>query len=142
MYGNGQRAATALTMLASGRILTVCKGVRRTMTDVYTGSAPAGNIVQLSGMDLDQARRALNRFFSPVAVGAPNGTDGFGLDMRVIQLGPLTVGQLSFDVPVTLIASELGWYHVTLPTTGQVQTRQGRHEVTVRPGTAVVFRPG
>jgi AraC-like DNA-binding protein len=112
------------------------------MTDVYTGSAPAGNIVQLSSVDLGQARRALNRFFSPVAVGAPNGTDGFRLAMQVIQLGPLTVGELSFDVPVTLIASELSWYHVTLPMTGQVLTRRGRHEVTVRPGTAVVFRPG
>jgi AraC-like DNA-binding protein len=142
MYGIGQRAPIALTMLASGRILTVCNGVCSAMTDVYTGSTPGRNIVQLSGMDLEQARRVLNRFFYPVAVGAPNGTDGFELDLQVIQLGPLTIGQLSFGVPVTLIASELAGYHVTLPMTGRVLTRQGRHEVTAGPGVAAVFRPG
>jgi AraC-like DNA-binding protein len=142
MYENGQRPAITLTMLASGRILTVCKGIRRTMTDVYPGSTPTRNIVQLSSVNLDEAQRALNRFFSPVAVGAPHGTEGFGLELQVIQLGPLTVGQLSFGVPVTLIASELSWYHVTLPMTGQVVTRQGRHEVTAGPGTAAVFGPG
>ena len=87
-------------------------------------------------------RLVLNRFFYPVAVGVPNGMDGFELDLHVIQLGPLTVGQLSFGVPVTLIASELPGYHVTLPKSGRVLTRQGRHEVTASPGTAALFRPG
>jgi len=112
------------------------------MTDVYARSTAARNIVQLSSVDLDQARLVLTRFFEPVAVGAPDGMDGFELDLLVIQLGPLTVGQLSFGVPVTLIASELLGYHLTMPMTGQVLTRQDRHEVTAGPGMAAVFRPG
>jgi AraC-like DNA-binding protein len=112
------------------------------MTDVYARTAPARNIVQLSSVDLDQARQLLNRFFHPVAVGAPNGMDGFELGLQVIQLGPLTVGQLSFGVPMTLIASELLGYHLTLPMTGHVLTRQGQHEINAGPGTAAMFRPG
>jgi AraC-like DNA-binding protein len=112
------------------------------MTDVYARSATLPDIVQLSSVDLDQARGLLNRFYYPIAVGAPDGPAGFELDIQVIQLGPLTVGQLSFGAPVTLIATELDGYHVTLPTTGRVLTRQGRHEVAAGPDMAAVFRPG
>jgi AraC-like DNA-binding protein len=112
------------------------------MSDVSLRSPVARNMIQLTSVDLDQARQVLNRFYPPVAVGAPNGVDGFALRLQVIQLGPLTVGQLSFGVPVTLIAPELPGYHVILPMAGQVLTRQGRFEVTAGPDRAAVFRPG
>jgi len=112
------------------------------MVDVSTGIAPPADIVQVSSIDMDHARSVLNRFYYPTTVGTPDGTDGFELDIQVIQLGPLTVGQLSFGTPVTLGASELDGYHVTLPMIGNVRTWQGRHEVYAGPDTAAVFRPG
>jgi hypothetical protein len=74
--------------------------------------------VRLSSTDIDHARSLLNRFYHPVAIGAPEGPETFELDIEVIQLGPLTVGQLRFGGPVTLVATQLDGYHVTLPTSG------------------------
>jgi AraC-like DNA-binding protein len=100
------------------------------------------SVVKVSCTDIDQARFLLNRFYYPVAVGVPEGPEGFALHLEVIQLGPLTIGHLGLQASSTLIASELDGYHVTLPFRGQVQTRQARHEVLAGPETAVVFRPG
>ena len=116
------------------------------MVDLYSrtvAAAPdAPDVVQISSADLDEARALLNRFFYPISIGAPEGADGFALDFDVIQLGPLTVGQLRFGGPTTLIASELDGYHVTLPTAGRVLTRRAGREVLACPETAAVFRPG
>jgi AraC-like DNA-binding protein len=100
------------------------------------------DIVHFSSVDIDQARSVLNRFYYPVAVGTPEGADGFGLGVEVIQLGPLTVGQLSFSGPVSLVVAELDAYHVSMPTTGRMQARHAGHEVVAGPSTGVVFGPG
>jgi AraC-like DNA-binding protein len=100
------------------------------------------SIAHFSSVDIDQARSMLNRFYYPVAVGTPEGADGFGLGVEVIQLGPLTVGQLSFAGPVTFRVAELDAYHVSIPTSGRMQARQGPYEVIGTPSTGVVFRPG
>jgi AraC-like DNA-binding protein len=116
------------------------------MTDVYTRTVPASpqlpDIMQISSADIDEARALLNRFYYPIAIGAPEGADGFALDFDVIHLGPLTVGQLAFGGPAALIASELDGYHVTLPTAGRALTRQAGQEVVACSDTAAVFRPG
>jgi AraC-like DNA-binding protein len=112
------------------------------MTEVGTATSPQPEIIHLSSLDVDQARAALNRFYYPVAVGGLDGTDPFALDLQVIQLGPLTVGQLSLAAAVTLVAAELDGYHITLPIVGHVLARQGAHEVNAGPETAAVFLPG
>jgi AraC-like DNA-binding protein len=112
------------------------------MTDAFAGTLPQPDIVQLSSSDLDQAHSVLNRFFYPMAVSTPAGAAGFEVDLRVIQLGPLTVGQLSFGTPVTVVTAEVDGYHVTLPTVGRLLARQAGYEVAANPDTAAVFRPG
>jgi AraC-like DNA-binding protein len=116
------------------------------MADVYPRSGPTysevPDIVHFSSVDIDQARSVLNRFYYPVAVGTPEGVDGFGLGVEVIQLGPLTVGQISFAGPVSLVVAELDAYHVSMPTTGRMQARHAGHEVVAGPSTGVVFGPG
>jgi AraC-like DNA-binding protein len=112
------------------------------MTDAFAGPVLQPDVVQLSSSNLDQASSVLNRFFYPMAVSTLNGADGFEVDLRVIQLGPLTVGQLSFGAPVTVITAEVDGYHVTLPTVGRLLARQAGHEVDASPDTAAVFRPG
>ena len=96
----------------------------------------------LDSTDLDQARAELSRFFHPLAVSSPDGRDRFGLRLEVIQLGPLTVGELRFAGRAGLLAADLTGYHVTLPTAGRVLTRQDGHEVVATPATAAIFRPG
>jgi AraC-like DNA-binding protein len=96
----------------------------------------------LSSTDIDHARSLLNRFYHPVTIGAPEGPETFELDIEVIQLGPLTVGQLRFGGPVTLVAAQLDGYHVTLPSSGRVLSRQAGIETVATPRQAAVFGPG
>jgi len=116
------------------------------MADVFPRSGPASSeapdILHFSSVDIDQARSALNRFYYPVAVGIPDGAEEFGLGMEVIQLGPLTVGQLSYASAMILTVAEMDAYHVSMPTTGRMQTRHAGHEVHADPSTAAVFGPG
>ena len=60
----------------------------------------------------------------------------------MIQLGPLTVGQLRFAGPVTLVAAELDGYHISMPTAGRTQSRHAGHEVLATPSQGAVFGPG
>ena len=116
------------------------------MGDVYLRYGPTysevPDIVHFNSVDIDQARSVLNRFYYPVAVGTPEGADGFGLGIEVIQLGPLTVGQISFAGPVSLVVAEMDAYHVSMPTTGRMQARHAGHEVVAGPSTGIVFGPG
>jgi AraC-like DNA-binding protein len=98
--------------------------------------------VHFSSVDIDQVRSLLNRFYYPVAVGTPDGAAGFMLGAEVIQLGPLTVGQLSFGTPVTFDVAELDAYHVSMPTTGRMRAWHAGHEVVATPAVAAVFGPG
>nr|WP_221375806.1 AraC family transcriptional regulator [Actinoplanes polyasparticus] len=99
-------------------------------------------IAHFSGVDIDEARSVLNRFYYPVAVGTPENKADFQLGVGVIQLGPLTVGQLSFASAVTLLVAELDAYHVTMPTVGRLHARHAGHEVVADPPTGVIFGPG
>ena len=116
------------------------------MSDGYPRSGPppseVPDITHFSSVDIDHARSVLNRFYYPVAVAAPEGDEGFALDVEVIQLGPLTVGELSFASPVSLIVAELDAYHVSLPIAGRMQARHAGHEVVGTPSTGVMFGPG
>jgi AraC-like DNA-binding protein len=111
------------------------------MADGCIAAMASVGTTHLTSTNLDHARSALNRFYYPTIVGAPDGVGGFELDMQVIRLGPLTLGQLRFGAPVTLVASDLDAYHVIVPTIGRVHTRHAGHEVAVGPATAAVFGP-
>jgi AraC-like DNA-binding protein len=108
---------------------------------VWSGS-PSPTTASFSSVDIDDTRSLLARFYYPIAVGAPKGAEGFQFNAEVIQLGPLTVGQLGFGAPVTLIAPELDAYHVTIPTAGRVYARHAGNEVVAGPSTGIVFGPG
>jgi AraC-like DNA-binding protein len=86
--------------------------------------------------------RLLNRFYHPLAVCIPESAAGFRLDLHLIQLGPLTIGQLDLATAVTFTAADLDGYHVTAPISGRVRSRQAQHDVTADSDTAAVFRPG
>src|SRR4029453_7068742 len=116
------------------------------MTDTYAGdkagSANSPDIPHSCIGDIEEARCLLNRFFSSMTVGAPGGAESFKLGIEVIQLGPITVGALSFGAPVTFVATELDASHVIIPTSGRVLARHAGHEVTAGPTTGAVLHPG
>ncbi|GIF10660.1 AraC family transcriptional regulator [Actinoplanes teichomyceticus] len=105
------------------------------------GSAPAPGTVYFDSVGVHQARDVLNRFFHPVSVGGPECGEA-RMAVEVIQLGPLTVGHLTFGGRVTLAAPRADAYHLTLPTAGRVLARRNGREVTAGPSTALTFRPG
>jgi AraC-like DNA-binding protein len=106
------------------------------------GVAEVPEMLHFSSTDVDQARFLLNRFYYPVTLGVPEGPDGFAMDLRLIQSGPITIGRASCGSVVTVVASELDAYHVTLPMTGRVLTRHAGHEVTATVSEGAVFGPG
>jgi len=112
------------------------------MADAFAGGSPLSQSIEVRTVDLDEARALLSRFYYPTVISTPDGAEGFALDLRVIQLGPLTVGELGLGTATTLQAGELDSYHVTLPTRGTVYTRQHHDEVVADVTTAAVFRPG
>jgi AraC-like DNA-binding protein len=113
------------------------------MTDVLlrTRTTPP-DVEQIRSVDVEEARALLTRHFYPIVVGAPDGADGFALNLEVMRLGPLTLGQSRFGGRTSVVATELAGYHVTLPTSGRALTRQAGREVVASPQTAAVFRPG
>lgn len=111
------------------------------MADRHVALCPEATRTAFTSKDVDQARWLLDRFYYPVAVGTPGGADGFEIGMQVIQLGPLTLGELRFRAPVTVVVSELDAYHVTLPTAAGVLTRHAGRQVRAGLSTAAVFRP-
>jgi AraC-like DNA-binding protein len=110
---------------------------RRThpLRDLPTGAS-------FSSADLEVTRSVLSRLYCPLTVGVPEGAEGFEFQLEVIQLGPLAVGRLAFGAPVTLIATELDGYHVTIPTAGSMRTRLAGQEIVANASTGAVFGPG
>jgi len=116
------------------------------MVDGSLRAAPPSSegldIIHFSSADPNAVRFLLNRFYQPLVVDVPEGPAAFTLGAEVIQLGPLTVGQLSFAAAVTLTAPEIDAYHVSMPTTGRMRARHAGHEVLATPATAAIFGPG
>jgi AraC-like DNA-binding protein len=116
------------------------------MTDIDVSAEAADRespeIFQIHSTDIDHARAILKRFYYPIAVTTPGGADDFAMRIELIELGPLTVGEVGFAGPVSLLIPDLDGYHVTMPTSGRVLTRQGGNEVLASPEVGAVFRPG
>ncbi|GIF03144.1 AraC family transcriptional regulator [Actinoplanes siamensis] len=98
-------------------------------------------VIHYGSVGANEACDLLNRFYHPLSLGETPGGD-VKIEMEVIQLGPLTIGHLTFAGGVTLIAAAADAYHVTLPVTGRVLARHHGREVTAGPATALTFRPG
>jgi AraC-like DNA-binding protein len=112
------------------------------MTDVSPRSPEAPDIVHFTSRDQDQCRFQLNRFYYPVAMTTGDPDADFEFGMQVIQLGPLTVGELSYAAPVTFTVAELDAYHVSMPVRGRMLARHAGNEVIGDPATGVLFGPG
>ncbi|GLY03553.1 AraC family transcriptional regulator [Actinoplanes sp. NBRC 101535] len=111
------------------------------MVDALPGETPAPGFGPYHDGVADQGREILNRFYDPVSVTTPDGADP-EVDGDVIQLGPLTVGHLTFAGSVTVVAPKADAYHLNLPTAGRVRAVRDGREVTATPAAAVTFRPG
>jgi AraC-like DNA-binding protein len=93
--------------------------------------------------DLDEAGRFCRRLFYDSVRVRPVGTDRtVDFVAHGLRLGPVTVGEVRYGSGVYVTSSDLETaYHVLLPVTGAVQSRQLGHVVTADPSCAVVLQP-
>ncbi|MCW2655143.1 MAG: AraC family transcriptional regulator [Mycobacterium sp.] len=74
---------------------------------------------------------------------APLGpSHGFGLTLRVTQVGPITLGDIAYETDVALSFVEpRASYHVNVPLKGWVKSRHRGQQLTSTPALATNYRP-
>lgn len=102
---------------------------------------PAVSTVQTS--HVDQARSALATTFFPHRLLPLERSGEFGMSMRAVDLGPITIGRVSYEnSPVSLDFGELGeFYHFSFPLSGSVAASCGHQDTTASPDHGIIYRP-
>ncbi|MCA2213492.1 AraC family transcriptional regulator [Jidongwangia harbinensis] len=96
-------------------------------------------VVRFSSHDPDHAHSVLSGPFYPVTF-RPDGGERFGIDLEMIQLGPITVGTVRYAGSMAVTA-EMNAYHVSLPLRGRTVIRHAGRETVAQACTAAVFGP-
>lgn len=93
--------------------------------------------------DVDESRAfCRGLFYGPLRVMPVGDTSGFDFSADVVQLGPVTVGEVSYGMDVRMTIEDLVTaYHVLVPLAGWVQSRHRGIEVLADPARAAVYRP-
>jgi len=99
--------------------------------------------VALETADVDEAREFCRRmFYGPLHARPEGDGEGFAFRGDVVQLGPITVGEISYGVDMRLQTTDLETaYHVLAPLTGTVLSRHRGAVVAADPTRAAVFLP-
>jgi AraC-like DNA-binding protein len=91
--------------------------------------------------DLDEAREFVSTNFYSHFLDFLQPPGQLAASFGVIQVGPLTLGDLRYGADVTMKFGELGAYHVALPLQGRLASRQGTKTFVGTTSTAAVFQP-
>ncbi|MHA6794342.1 AraC family transcriptional regulator [Pseudonocardia bannensis] len=109
------------------------------MPSVATGAEQRSPVTTA---DLEQARESLSEVYYPLRLQQLDRTKEFTFEMATVDLGPLTLGRLTYGSDISLDCGDLGTaYHVNLPLSGHVVSRCGVNEIVATPETAAVFGP-
>jgi AraC-like DNA-binding protein len=97
----------------------------------------------LKTADVDEARAFCRQmFYQPLHVRPEGDGEGFAFHGDVVQLGPITVGEISYGTDICLRTTDLETaYHVLAPMTGTVLSRHRGEVVSADPSRAAVFLP-
>jgi AraC-like DNA-binding protein len=80
--------------------------------------------------------------FYPHRLALLGPSHSFGMSQRVTRLGPITIGDVTYDTDVSLGVDETrASYHVCLPLNGWLRSRHRGEELTATPGLAPIYRP-
>ncbi|MEV1288004.1 AraC family transcriptional regulator [Micromonospora sp. NPDC049679] len=90
---------------------------------------------------MSETKALIARFLYPVALEMLNGRQPFTFDFRILQLGPITIGDLRFGADVAIDTGDLQAYHVDLPLAGYLETEHRGNTVTASPDRAAIYRP-
>ncbi|AGL17563.1 AraC family transcriptional regulator [Actinoplanes sp. N902-109] len=94
--------------------------------------------------DFDEASAFCRRmFYGPLRMKPTGDAAGLAFFADVVQLGPMTFGEVSYGVEVCAELNDLRTaYHVLAPLTGAVHVLHRGVATTADPGRAAVFQPG
>jgi AraC-like DNA-binding protein len=107
---------------------------------------PGGDSIlqaELHTTDVDEARAFCRKmFYGPLRVVPLGDLARFAFSGDVVQLGPVTVGEISYGVDVHLYTGDLeSSYHVLAPLSGSVESRHRGTTVMADATRAAVYRP-
>ncbi|WP_202803491.1 AraC family transcriptional regulator [Rhodococcus sp. JVH1] len=97
--------------------------------------------VSLVSRDVEEARHVGGRLFYPHSVEVLGDQQRFGIHLDAAELGPVTMGWLSYDTEVEIETGELqDWYQVNVPVSGRLKTSSGADRIISTPSCAAVYR--
>jgi AraC-like DNA-binding protein len=80
--------------------------------------------------------------FYPHRLALLGPSHSFGMSQRVTRVGPITIGDVTYDTDVSLGIDETrASYHICVPLKGSLQSRHRGEELTATPGLAPIYRP-
>jgi AraC-like DNA-binding protein len=80
--------------------------------------------------------------FYPHRLALLGPSHSFGMSQRVTRVGPITIGDVTYDTDVSLGIDETrASYHVCVPLKGWLRSRHRGEELTATPGLAPIYRP-
>ncbi|GAA2303469.1 AraC family transcriptional regulator [Streptomyces kunmingensis] len=92
--------------------------------------------------DVEQAMEAIKGAFYTNRLDVLAAPERFGAAFEVLDLGGITVGDLTCGADVRVRCGELGSYHVNIPLGGPMSWHQSsRPELITAPGRAALFQP-
>ena len=97
--------------------------------------------VHYHASSVDETNAMFDWSYCPLTVQPRGAADAFSFDLTVVQLGPLTIGDLAYGVDVSTGLGYLDAYQLNVPLAGHVQARQHGARTAAGPGWATLFRP-
>jgi AraC-like DNA-binding protein len=90
----------------------------------------------------DEAIHQCAASFYPHRLALLGPSHSFGMSQRVTRVGPITIGDVTYDTDVSLgVDDTRASYHVCVPVKGWLQSRHRGEELTATRGLAPIYRP-
>jgi AraC-like DNA-binding protein len=90
----------------------------------------------------DEAIHLCETAFYPHRLSVLRPSNSFGLTLRVTQMGPITLGDITYDTDVALNFNKpRATYHVNVPLKGWLKSRHRGQQLTSTPAVATNYRP-
>ncbi|MBF6359558.1 AraC family transcriptional regulator [Nocardia farcinica] len=89
--------------------------------------------------DWELAHAAVEQVYFPHRLEPLARPDRLGLTMRSLDLGPVTVGRLTWGTEVAIDCEYPGAYEINIPVTGRLVSSAGDEQIWSEPGQATVF---
>ncbi|RZL78923.1 MAG: AraC family transcriptional regulator [Rhodococcus sp. (in: high G+C Gram-positive bacteria)] len=107
-----------------------------------TGAPEEPEVHAFEATDLDHAQAALGDTYFPHRLDQLSTGGVMDMSLHTVQLGPLTVGRLTYGVEVSLDLGELGnAYNIAIPLAGRHDTESAGQRHIFTPGQACIYLP-